>query len=240
MVVGNDAGKGRISPVDEAQLLRAAACDWRLSRGDIGVFAVILEHCDAELRSFPGPALIAKRARLSVTSVKSSIRQLEQWRYVEIERPGLRKRNKYRVLPSPTVLPRVVATTTRQMGLPSAGNFQRGNWSRGVSQSSQRVGHATGQAQRHPTGQACLQQLGKRARQEVAFEGTTESTTPAAPLASLDEQQRQQEVRRAYRDEYQTLLKTDPERARRFGAEATVRPHILDLLPLGPLREIKA
>lgn len=236
----SDEPSGRISPVDEVQLLRAAACDWRLSRGDLGVFAVILEHCDGNLRAFPGPALIAKRARLSVTSVKTSIRQLEEWRYLKVERPGLRKRNRFQILPSPNVIPRSIIATTRELGLPSASFGQRGNWSRGVTQSSQRANHATGQAQQHPTGQACLHQLGKRARHEVALESTIESTTPAAPLASLKEQERRQEIRRVNRDEYQRLLKTDPDRARRFGSDPSVRPHILDLLPAGSLPELKA
>ena len=118
----------RISPVDEVQLLRAAACDWRLSRGDVGVFAVILKHCDADLRAFPGPTLIAKEARLSVTSVKASIRQLEEWRYLTVERPGLRRRNRYLVLSSPVVRSRSSTRMTRELGLPSSGFTKRGNW----------------------------------------------------------------------------------------------------------------
>lgn len=178
--MANEPGTGRISPVDEVQLLRAAACDWRLSRGDVGVFAVILAHCDTDQRAFPGPALIAKRARLSVTSVKSSIRQLEEWRYLKVERPGLRKRNRFQVLPSPTVIPRSIVATARELHLPSASLGQRGGWSRGVTQSKATEAQATGQAQQHPTGQARLHQLGKRARHESTLEGTSESTTPAA------------------------------------------------------------
>lgn len=190
--MANEGGKARISPVDEAQLLRAAACDWRLSRGDVGVFAVILEHCDEELQAFPGPALIAKKARLSVTSVKSSIRQLEEWRYLKVVRPGLRKRNRFEIQPSPRVMPRVVALTSRELGLPRSHCGRRGDWSRGVTQSEAKQRQATGQAERHPTGQAGLHQLGKRARHEVALESTSEITAAAPSLLRVEEQQRQQ------------------------------------------------
>lgn len=186
------AANERIAPVDEVQLLRAACCDWRLSRGDVGVFAVILEHCDGELRAFPGPALIAKKARLSVTSVKNSIRQLEEWRYLKVDRPGLRKRNRFQVLESPRVMARHIAEEIRQTHLPSSQHFQRGNWSRGVAQSGAKPATPTGQAQQPPTGQACLQQLGKSARQEVAFKSLLKSQD--ASLAPDDEQQEQEKA----------------------------------------------
>lgn len=159
----------RLSPVEEVQLLRAAACDWRLSRGDVGVFAVILRHCDGDLCSFPGPSRIAKEAGLSVTSVKSSTRALEQFRYLEVERPGLRKRNRFHVLPSPPVPPRQAIALSREMGLPSFKKHQRMNWSRGVAQSKRTPRAPTGQVQQHQTGQVRLHQLGKSARHELAF-----------------------------------------------------------------------
>ena len=101
--MANEAGNGRISPVDEAQLLRAAACDWRLSRGDVGVLAVILAHCDDKWRAFPGPTTISKQARLAVTNVKASLKHLETLYYIEVIRPGLRKANRFIVQESPSV-----------------------------------------------------------------------------------------------------------------------------------------
>ena len=122
--MANDAGNGRISPVDEAQLLRAAACDWRLSRGDVGVLAVILAHCDDKWHAFPGPTTISKQARLAVTNVKASLKHLEALQYIAVIRPGLRKANRYEVLESPTVRSRSVARILRNgrndLGLPAS------------------------------------------------------------------------------------------------------------------------
>ena len=101
--MANEPGTGRISPVDEAQLLRAAACDWRLSRGDVGVYAVILAHCDDKWHAFPGPSTISKQARLAVTNVKASLKHLETLYYIEVIRPGLRKANRFIVQESPSV-----------------------------------------------------------------------------------------------------------------------------------------
>lgn len=122
--MANDVGKGRISPVDEAQLLRAAACDWRLSRGDVGVLAVILRHCNDRWRAYPGPTLISREAMLATSNVKTSLRRLEQLRYLEVDRPGLRKANRYRVLESPRVMDqktaKSIAETKRELGLPAS------------------------------------------------------------------------------------------------------------------------
>lgn len=119
-MVADEEGRGRISPVEEVELLRAAACDWRLSRGDVGVFAAILMHCDADGEAFPGPTRLSQLARLAVTNVKACIRHLEQLRYIEVVRPGLRKANRYRILQSPKVMPRkharAIAATSRQLG----------------------------------------------------------------------------------------------------------------------------
>jgi hypothetical protein len=228
------AANERIAPVDEIQLLRAAACDYRLSRGDLGVFAVILEHCDADLCAFPGPALIARKARLSVTSVKNSIRQLEEWRYLKVERPGLRKRNRFQVLPSPTVLPRA-AFETGQVSLTSSRLSKRGNWSRGVAQSGSKLKAPTGQAQQPPPGQARLHQLGKSARQEVAFKSPEKSQDASLSLQEQEDQDkatrfaRAQEERERVRAEYLQVLETHPAYAARM---LKVYPNYLhDLVP---------
>lgn len=178
----------RLSPVLEVQLLRAAACDWRLSRGDVGVFAVILRHCDGDLHAFPGPTRIAKEAMLSVTSVKCSIRALEQFRYLGVKRPGLRKRNTFEVLPSPTVTPRGLIAISREFGLPSAKKHQRMNWSREVAQSKRTLNSATGQVQHLPTGQVRLHQLGKSARHELAF-NSPKNSQQLSPLADGQKQE---------------------------------------------------
>lgn len=179
-------GDERIPPVDEVQLLRAAACDWRLSRGDVGSFAVILKHCDDDWTAFPGPARIAKEARLSVTSVKKSIRTLEQFRYLEVIRPGLRKKNRFRVLQSPGVPHREMVAAAREFGLPSANKAKRSNWARTIPQSGTTPKRATGEVQRPPTGEPRLQQLGKRRRHEVAFKALEKSQEL---LSSTEEEQ---------------------------------------------------
>ncbi len=113
--MSDESGKGRISPVDEAKLLRAAACDWRLSRGDVGVFAVILMHCDEQWHAFPGPTLIAHEANLAVTNAKASLRHLEELQYIRVIRPGLRKANRYVVLESPTFRSRKTTGIIREI-----------------------------------------------------------------------------------------------------------------------------
>jgi hypothetical protein len=158
----------RIKPVDEVRLLRSAAFDHRLSRGDIGVFAVILSHCDAERRSFPGPALISKVAKLAVSNVKISLRALEVLRYIEVERPGLRKKNRYRVLDSPRVLPRVVYETSRRLGS-SVGRRPSGK------NLAKPFGAKSGDAGMQPTGLVDVQQLGMHAGHEVASKALLKS-----------------------------------------------------------------
>lgn len=93
----------RIAPVDEVTLLRAAACDGRLSRGDVGVLAVILRHCDSEWLAWPGIRTIAEQARLTTSSVAASLDRLERVGYVRVIRRGQRKRQDYQVLTSPSV-----------------------------------------------------------------------------------------------------------------------------------------
>ena len=177
--MANEPGSGRISPVDEIQLLRAANCDWRLSRGDVGVFAVILLHCDDRCRAFPGPTLISKVARLATSNVKSSLRRLEELRYLEVERPGLRRANRYRVLESPMVpdqkTARMVAGMRRELGLrtsPALGMR--------TGPDKKAANRATRPAGDHQLGLPTGRQLGLPAGHEVALEGTSESTTPAA------------------------------------------------------------
>lgn len=91
----------RIKPVDEAQLLRAACCDWRLSRGHLAVYAVMLEHANAEWQTFVGPKTMSRLGRLALPNVKASVRRLEELKYIKVTRPGLRKKNLYQILEPP-------------------------------------------------------------------------------------------------------------------------------------------
>jgi hypothetical protein len=102
--VGDERGKARIAPVDEARLLRAAACDGRLSRGDVGVFAVILEHADDTWVAFPGIRLLSERARLAASNVLASISKLEGFGYITVLRRGQGRRQDYRVMASPEIV----------------------------------------------------------------------------------------------------------------------------------------
>lgn len=146
----DEAAPSRFSPVFEVQCLRAAACDWRLSRGDVGVLAVILKHCDAEGRAFPGPSRIAAEARLAVRNVKNSLVALERLHYIRVVRPGPRKRNSFVVL-EPPACPTRDARITRSLA-------------------------AARDARITPTGDAGIQQLGMRASHELALELTSELT----------------------------------------------------------------
>ncbi len=93
----------RIGPVDEVRLLRAAASDWRLSRGDVGVMAAILWHTNSSWEAFPGTRRVAAMARLAPSNVVASFAKLERFGYVRIIRRGQRKRQDFQVLPSPAV-----------------------------------------------------------------------------------------------------------------------------------------
>lgn len=96
----------RLSTLDELHALRAAALDWRLSRGDLGVYAVLLKHSDGNGLTFPGPALISRSAKLAVPNVKVSIAKLASLQYLSIKRRGLRRANHYHLQDSPAVPPR--------------------------------------------------------------------------------------------------------------------------------------
>lgn len=102
--MGDERRKERIAPVDEARLLRAAACDWRLSRGDVGVFAVILEHADDSWLSFPGIRLLSEKAHLANSNVLTSIGKLEGFGYITVLRRGQGRRQDYRVMASPEIV----------------------------------------------------------------------------------------------------------------------------------------
>lgn len=179
----------RLPPVDEVQALRAAACDWRLSRGDVGVFAVILEHCNADGQAFPGPALISKRARLSVTNVKASIRRLEAMRYITIERPGLRKKNRFQVTFKPApIIPRLAGIPSQ---MKKALARLDGNSSRRHTQLRKGSRVTTGDAGMHSTGYAVMNKLGMPARHEVAFKSLSEITCASRSFLGSEEQEQE-------------------------------------------------
>ncbi len=225
---------GRIQPVDEVQLLRAAACDWRLSRGDVGVLAVILRHCDDRRRAFPGPTLISRECRLAPSNVKTSLRHLEQLRYIEVERPGLRKANRYRVLDSPRVMDqkaaRTIAATKRELGLPASPAL--GMRAGPVRASSAR---ATRPAGGHQLGLPAGPQLGLPTGHEVAFEDTSESTTPAALHSEDEEQSLKAHARKLYLE-----AKENGNTAVMTFVESKHWKHIADLADKGKLPPLEA
>jgi hypothetical protein len=169
----------RIPPVDEVQLLRAAACDWRLSRGDVGVFAVILQHCDHDRTAYPGPTRIGQLAKLAPTNVKASIRRLEVFEYVLVSRPGERRKNRFTVLESPSIPSRktlrIIASARLELGAQTG-------------PVSGKALAATRHARMHLTGHAGVQQLGLSARHEVAFKAPKKSQ---GHLASPEEEPEQ-------------------------------------------------
>ena len=225
--MANEGAKGRISPVHEAQLLRAAACDWRLSRGDVGVFAVILAHCDDAWLSFPGPSLISRDARLAMSNVKASLARLEALKYIRIKRPGPRKANRYVALESPNVPSQKVQRIlkdARKLGLPAGPD-----WS--AKESPTRPAH------RLATRPAGSQQLGLPAGHESSSEITYESSCASRRFPSpeeLEQQRREREERHrdGFRREYQEALVTPGlQWARRMEQNPAIRKYIEDLIP---------
>lgn len=225
---------GRIQPVDEVRLLRAAACDWRLSRGDVGVLAVILRHCDDRRRAFPGPTLISQEANLATSNVKTSLRRLEDLRYIEVDRPGLRKANRYRVLESPRVMDqrvaRQIAATKRELGLPASPALgMRTGPDRTISR------RATRPAGDHQLGLSTGRQLGLSTGHEVAFESTFESTTPAASISEDEEQRLKAYARKVYLD-----AKRNGDTTVMTMVESTHWRHVHDLADKGKLPPLEA
>lgn len=110
-------GKPRIAPVDEARLLRAACCDRRLSRGDLGVLAVLLEHCDDSWLAYPGIRRLSTSARLAFSNVLASIERLETFAYIRVIRRPQGSRQDYQVLQSPEVPEGVPARRNGGLGL---------------------------------------------------------------------------------------------------------------------------
>lgn len=223
----------RIQPVDEIQLLRAAACDWRLSRGDVAVFAVILKHCNADRGAHPGPTRIAKEANLAITNVKASVLKLERYRYVTVERPGLRKCNRFVVNDSPRV-------PTRRAHMPS--HFETTGRVHAPSSSD-----STRDAGVRSTGDVGTQKLGMLARHEVALKAPLRNHSASRPLVEEEEREAekleqlrlQREERRAqdavrtregFRAEYLQARSTHPAWARKMESQPEVRKHIADLI----------
>ena len=90
------------SSIDELHLLRSATLDWRLNRGALGVFAVILKHCNPQRCSWPGEKRISTMAGIADRNITTAIGRLEQLGYLKVERsPG--KVNRYLVLDSPRI-----------------------------------------------------------------------------------------------------------------------------------------
>lgn len=100
---GSARKKKLMAAVDEIHLFRAAACDWRLSRGDVGVYASILDHADDTWLSFPGTRTMSEQARLAPSNVVTSVEKLERLGYIRVTRRGQRKRQDYQILQSPDV-----------------------------------------------------------------------------------------------------------------------------------------
>lgn len=235
--------ESRISPVEEARALRQAACDWRLSRGAIGVYAVILEHCNAAGQAFPGPALIARKARLAVTNVKACIGMLEELKYIEVERPGLRKKNRYRVtFRQQSIRPRLAGIPS---SLKAAAAKKKANSSRVHTQLHSGHDAPTGYAGMHSTGYAGVNKLGMPARQEVAFKSLSEST--CASRSDLDpekqEQERSPEEEARLTASARKIYVEAMEKGHQLLMESTERNHwhrIADLIPKDRLPPLTA
>ncbi|GAB3366907.1 hypothetical protein GCM10027431_09610 [Lysobacter rhizosphaerae] len=89
------AGNPRYTLLDRWFLLAKACCDSDLSRGDVAVLCVLLNHVDPMGQAYPGPSRIAAHANLDRRTVKRCVTRLERHGYLEVERPGQRTRNSY-------------------------------------------------------------------------------------------------------------------------------------------------
>lgn len=215
--MADDSGKDRMHPVDEAQLLRAAACDWRLSRGDVGVLAVILKHADGEWLAFPGHRLIAEQARLAPSNVPHSIHKLERYGYLSVIRRGQRKRQDYRLLQSPEV--RRSAPARKSSGFGKSAPARK-------SSSEKRSAPVDRMKSAPVDGKHLLLSIGA----ESTYEITSESTGAARALLEQERQEQIAKRREGFREEYRQALVTHPEWAKRMEGNREIRAHIEDLI----------
>lgn len=186
-----EAQTSRPTVVDELHALRHACLDWRLARGDLAVYAVLLKHADAAREAFPGPKRISNLAAIAVSNVKASLRRLEDMKYIRVVRSGLRKANRYVILDSPAVPSKKASLAmqglARELGMRTGPDAKR---SRAAPKAStpQKLGmrtgpddapacDATGHAGRSATGHAGRSELGMRAGHELALELASELAT---------------------------------------------------------------
>ena len=176
------------SMLAELRALQVAARDWRLNRGDIGVYSVLLSHANKEGVAYPGPTRISEQARLAVSNVKASLGRLEALQYIEVMRTKARVQNRYRLLDPPNVPSlkgeRARAEAALELGMrtgPVHKPSRAGTASRKRSELGMRAGPAksdavpaTGHAGRPTTGHADRSELGMRAGPELALNSSSE------------------------------------------------------------------
>jgi len=184
----------RPTAVDELHAIRAAAFDWRLSRGDVAVYVVLLQHLNFRTgESWPGATRIGAIANLAMSNVKASLRRLEELRYIAVIRPGQRIANRYEILESPKVpsrkLVRMMEQTRRDLGMPATPAL---GMRAGPDSSKRRT--PSGDAGRSSSGYADRPHLGMRAGHELAFELSSElsSASPASNSPNSEERQREE------------------------------------------------
>lgn len=83
--------------VKKHKVILVATLDPRLSRGDLGVLMVILEHSGVNGSAFPGTVRIARFTKLSPRSVKRSVAKLAKAGYLTVRRRDCGKSNVYSV-----------------------------------------------------------------------------------------------------------------------------------------------
>ncbi|WP_157475269.1 hypothetical protein [Lysobacter sp. Root494] len=178
----------RPTALDELHALRHACMDWRLARGDLAVYAVLLKHADAGREAYPGPKRISSQAAIAVSNVKVSLRRLEDLKYIRVIRPGLRKANRYVISDSPAIPSKEKAAAMREiaslLGM-QAGPDPRRPRAASNPQRTRNLGMQAGpddargvSASRHAgmtaTGYARSPELGMRAGYELASELSSE------------------------------------------------------------------
>lgn len=185
----------RPTVLDELHALRAAAFDWRLSRGDVAVYAVLLQHLNFQSgESWPGATRISRIARLAVNNVKASLRRLEEHRYISVVKSGPRIANRYRILNPPKVLSRKVVKAMeearRSLDMDTCPELDM--------QAGPERQHSTtpsGHARIPPSGHTGVSHLGMPACHELASELSSELSS-ASP-SSWKQEDQQQEPRHA-------------------------------------------
>lgn len=219
-------------------LLEEALCDPRTSKGDCQVLAVISAHANHESgEAWPGVNRIAKKAGIHRSTVLASVRRLERWRYLYVEKMRGRS-NTYCLLTGSahaTSREGELVAPTLPVEEPDQSRPRDG----GGSADATGLVAPTLRDQSRPRYPNSAFELSSLTQQENSVACGALSDDQQQELAEqrqeqkrLAEEQRKAEARESIRQEYRETLKTHPDHARMM--EQVFPRELADLIEARP------